>query len=27
LYHYALFSDNILAAIVVVNSTVHIAKV
>ena len=27
LYHYALFSDNVLAAAVVVNSTVHNAKV
>ena len=27
LYHYALFSDNILAAAVVVNSTIHNAKV
>jgi alpha-1,4-galacturonosyltransferase len=27
LYHYALFSDNVLAAAVVVNSTLHHAKV
>jgi alpha-1,4-galacturonosyltransferase len=27
LYHYALFSDNVLAAAVIVNSTLHHAKV